>query len=348
MAAYAQELRATSAHNYVDGFGYTYGGFTARALRLVGAADEFFPQDRVTIEVCRQPYVLPNAMLRTKADVLSRLESDAEQRKAPFFDGLHTRLVDYSIAGTDASTEQKRLTLHLGPIGWYDYSVMRWHTDQMNRADLTKYIDLEAIARTGSVVHTKLHNILDTATTLVTSDGYLLFAQRGTRVSGDETLLSSCVAENIHVQKDGSLSENANIECPAPFRAALRGIDEEMSPLIAQALVANGSPLFCLGLSFDLDAYHPDILFFAALSLTYEQVLKACRERPGQDFFEGHIRGVSLTGMDGSLARELSREKWTGGGKASALRALEFVETRALRGRQAIQRAIGALLPQTH
>jgi hypothetical protein len=52
---------------------------------------------------------------------------------------------------------------------------------------------------------------------------------------------------------------------------------------------------------------------------------------PGKDFFEGEVRFVHLDNLV-DLQLVLSQEGWFAAGKASIMRALEFLESRAHRG----------------
>jgi hypothetical protein len=276
-------------------------------------------------------YNLPYRFMEGKARIIEALTAEAKSRNAPFFDGPHTRLIDFNFTEAHPETEQKILELILGPIGWFDYSVARWNTDRASKPELSQLVDLDRILSTGSVIHTSLPNILDTATTLITSDGMIIYSQRGNQVSVGHNLLTSAVAENIHVDKDMSLSESMNAKLPSPFRAALRGMDEELSPLIRQDFENSGTKLLCLGLSYSLDDYHPNILFLGVIPYTYSDVVEKCRLRPGRDFFEGKLLSCSVISSGADVSNVLLRNDWTGGGKASFFRAVEFIESYASR-----------------
>lgn len=323
--------------SFVRGYGYSSGGRFARALRLIGAADEFFPASRVHIISSSEPYELPDELLHTKSEVLSRLKRENAEKKAIFFNGPHTRLFDYHISDIDPDTEDKQITLFLSPIDWYDYSVVRWHTERANENNDRKWIEqhvkLDEVAATGRIRQSRLPNILDTATTLITSDGHLLYSARGERVSAAPNFSTSAVAENIHQKKDLSLSDASNAVLPSPFRAAIRGIAEEISPQIEEIFVSGRASLRCLGLSFDLAGYQPDMLFLAILPLSLEQTMTLFKEHAGVDFFEGKLMHADIEDQDSELSRCLGHDRWTGGGKASVIRAIEYLDALALKRR---------------
>lgn len=310
------------------------------ALRLVGAYDEYFPASAIRV-VCRDtPYLLPHKMRESEDAIITTLTATAKSRNAPFFDGPHTRLMDFNFTNAKGADEQKILELTLGPIGWYHFSVAEWHTNMASTPELAQWVDIERIRQTGSVVHTSLPNILDTATTLVTSDGVLIFSQRGSQVSAGSGLLTSAVAENIHVEKDHSLSEAFNSDLPSPFRAALRGIEEELSPMVLEAFLSDSRQLLCLGLSYSLVDYHPNILFLGVVPLSFAELLDMCKRHPGRDFFEGKLLGCSLTHSATELNSALRRSDWTGGGKASFFRAIEFIRAFSSKRGVSIQAAL--------
>lgn len=315
---------------YRDRFFYWKQNF-ASSFRLFGASDEFFPPSTVHITPHKETqYELPDDLLRIREKVINRLSEEARQRGAMFFDGPNTRLIDYHTTPLD-KTEQKHAYLHLGPIGWHDYSVCRWALDHAvkNRTsdEIRDYLDLDEIADSQIIRNNKLTNILCTATTIVTADRFVLYSRRGERVSAIPGRLTSCIAENIHQEFDRSLEEPSMGELPSPFRTVIRGIEEEASPKIANFLRLRPSLLFLLGLDFELMSFQPDLLFLAFVPLTSGELLEMCRQFPGKDFIEGRIQAVSLAPDTGELNRILADTNWIPGGKASLIRSLEFIDS---------------------
>jgi len=306
-------------------YGYVRSTICAEAIRLIGAGGEAFTTRDVVISTTQNGFTKPADMLPIWTDVLGHVKARALENGTPFHNSLHTRLVDYNVHVVP-HTERKQLHLTLGPLYWEEYAVPRWLTDQMSPADITNYVNLEQVAATGRISSSKLHNIFDTATTLATIDGYLLYSRRSRRVSVAEDSFTSCIAENISAEKDESLDAIENAKLPSPFRAAIRGASEELSKGISEYVLGNGGcKLICLGLSFDLQAYHPDMLFFGVLPITFEQVQKLCREDPGEDFFEGQVQGIHLSRIEKEDYGDIALPHWTGDGRASCLRAIEFL-----------------------
>ena len=214
---------------------------------------------------------------------------------------------------------------------WHDYSVCRWALDHAIKKrtidEIHEYLDLDEIANTQIIRNSRLTNILCTVTTLVTKDRFILYSQRGRRVSAVPGSYTSCIAENIHQEFDRSLDPASSNELPSPFRTVLRGIEEEASPRIARALYLQPSLVFLLGLDFELLSFHPDLLFMAFVPFEYKEFQEICRQYPGKDFIEGRIQGISLSDTSGSLSELLSKPNWIPGGKASLIRALEFIDS---------------------
>lgn len=305
--------------------GYFRGESVANAIRLIGAGGEAFTTRDIVVSTTQDRFIKPPQMLPIWGDVLDHVKESAMERGFPFHNSLHTRLVDYSIHIVP-HTERKQLHLILGPIYWEEYSVPRWLTDRMNAAELNNYIHLDQVAATGKISDSKLHNIVGTVTTLLTADGYLLYSRRSERVSVAEDSFTSCIAENISAEKDSSLGAKENALLPSPFRAAARGALEELSKGVSVHLLSDEEcNLICLGLSFDLGSYHPDIILFGVLPIAFAEVQKLCREDPGEDFFEGEVRGIHLSRIQKGEYGDVSLTDWTGSGKASVLRAVEFL-----------------------
>lgn len=315
---------------YRDRF-FHWGKNFATSIRLFGADDEFFPPQ--VVHIIPHPdvrYELPGKLLLNRDEIISRLIEESRQRGTMFYDGPNTRLLDYHLSPVD-QTEQKHIYLHLGPVGWYDYSVCRWALDQAVKRrttdEIQEYLDLDKIADSQIVRNNKLSNILCTATTLITSDRFILYSRRGQRVSSIPGRLTSSVAENIHPVFDGSLQATPDDGFPAPFKTVLRGIEEEISPKIARRVRKHRTSMFLLGLDFDLLNFQPDLLFVVFLPFCYEEVQEVCRQHPGKDFIEGHTQAVSISQNHDDLNELLSEPNWIPGGKASLIRALEFLDS---------------------
>ena len=182
------------------------------------------------------------------------------------------------------------------------------------------------MAESGILRNNKFSNILCTATTIVTSDGYAFYTSRSRQVSSDKGYYTSAIAENIHQQKDESLTNSQEDELPAPFKTVIRGLEEEVSPAAAEYVKTHPHCVFLLGIAFDLQGLRPDLLFMILFPMTRDTVLKMIRERPGKDFFEGKLQAVSIIDNFEALNSLLADPLWIPGGKASLIRTLEFLQ----------------------
>jgi DNA-binding CsgD family transcriptional regulator len=333
---------------------YQRHGSVAEAIRLIGAADEFFPPAVLHLTLTDEKYELPEDLAIHKERIVKRLSAEAERNNGVFFDGSATRIIrgqlsdeprTRSLRGWFSPTgpdERKHLFLTLGRVGWYDYSVVNYRFGQnaryLEQALIADYLDLDRIAESAALDASRLTNITGTATTIITGDGHLLYSLRSERVSAAQHALTSAVAENIHWDKDRDEEG-----CPNPFLTVARGIKEELSPRLVPAA---GRGVYLLGMAFSLHQLHPDFLFAYFTEQTMEEVYKACREAPGPDFFEGKLRSVVLDVGESALHDAL-KGIWVANGKASVLRAVEFLEAIELAQRRTQKDAIQNLARRT-
>jgi len=321
---------------------YRIGNQVADAIRLAGADSEFFSAEVVHVEIDPTPYQMPPEILVTRAAILDQLKREAKEHGRMFFDGPHTRLVDFRVTPRDA-TEQKHLELTLGPVDWYDYAVANEVFAQTLRktqvSDLGRFIDLAEVSD-GRIKNVKLSNLLCIDVTIVTLDGYALYAKRGNRVSAAQGLLASAVAENMHRSFDQSLGPPRSGLLPVPFRTAIRGLEEEISPELVRSL--NPRALVLLGLAFNLRNLHPDLLFAAAVPFRRDEVFAMAEEHPGKDFIEATLLAVPAK-LDATLEGILSAGQWLAAGKACLIRTIEFLEATQRRLGLPLNELIGRL-----
>ncbi|MGL4501807.1 MAG: hypothetical protein ACRCU2_22245, partial [Planktothrix sp.] len=271
---------------------YHFQGTFASSIRMVGADDEFFLPNNIHILSSKSPYHLPPKLLLARTEIINLLEEDAKSKGRLLYDGPHTRLVGFRVELRE-KTERKHLEMELGPVNWYDYSVCRWAVTE-NSIDPNDYIDLDEVAELYDIRSNQFPNILCTATTIITKDGFALYSQRSSKVSDKSQTLTSCIAENIHQDFDFSSEKDCIAELPVPFRTVIRGVEEEISPGIADYLKNNNHAIFLLGLDFNIELFHPNLLFMIALPLDCEEVYEQCRQRPGRDFLEGQLKSISI------------------------------------------------------
>jgi len=339
---------------------YRFDTMYLEAIRLFGADDECLPEKRIDVRYTHLEFRPPDPMLDQMKKVINSRKADAIGRGAIFFNGPNTRLTSWRASARDghgSAAESRFLELHLAPIGWYDYEGLNEAVRKELSGGETErayeyYVGLSKLIRNGDVSAGKLSNILDTATSIVTSDGFIALQTRGQRVSVESGTLTCSVAENINRFLDDTDANNsrslfnANVQSgdfseridetyepsgvPHPFAAARRGIREELSPKLLQHL--RGEGIFLTGLSFDLGGLHPDALFMAFVGLKKDEMKGLCAKYPGKDWFEGKLSFIPADLHNSETLRCLKNSKWVSGGAASVLRAIETLS--ATRGKR--------------
>jgi hypothetical protein len=323
---------------------------TVPAVRLVGAATEHFPIDTISVALASK-YAMPEPFAARRAALVAALEAEVSQRGGSVFNGPSVRMSDYTIEYPNVASERKHLKLVLSRLEYYDYAVMRRVSDAAmldgGAEKLDSFLDVDGLVNTGSVRSNRLSNIVDTATTIVTKDGALLYSKRTQQVGDRGGWFTSAVAETLHAEKDQVFVPDARERRGAPYRTVVRGIAEELSPELADvARRARLKPLL-LGISFDLEGFHPDLLFLWLTELRAGEVLTSIRNHPGKDFFEGRIRSLDMSMGLHDVVRALTSERWTPGGAASVVRGLEFLAAaRARLGTKDLLSAVKCLLEE--
>lgn len=317
---------------------YSFEGRTARAMRVIGSSSVFFTPEKTHVGAHpERVYKLPRDIDVKKKNFIDFLEKDSIG-KYPFFNGPHTRLISCHEFTVDPVTEETALRVDYGPLDWYDYAAVDAHIRGIHRQgkcvfegvmkkrhvdEISQYIDLEEVSRQ-RISNSKLTNIVGCAITFLTKDGYLLYQARGDNVQAAQSLLTSCVAENIQRKKDFSMKPRACFDFPPPFNTTLRGIKEEISPKIFNIINENRSSIYLLGVAFDLVFLHPNFLMLVVLPVNYEEFNKNVLDFPGKHWFEGKTRRVHY--CDKVAIDLIFSKDWVPSGKASMIRALEFIE----------------------
>jgi pyrimidine deaminase RibD-like protein len=314
---------------------YSLGRIQAPALQLLGAGEEAYTRNSVHVELSQAAYKLPDELHERKSKILGILLDDARTYGAQFFDGPCVRLLRYRFQPSETTantTEEKHLWLQLGPVGWFDYSIANhWFSRILLakvgtglRKDILRYLDLERVAKDGALETVRLSNIVSTATTLLTIDGYVIYSMRSSRVSTGQSRLTSAVAENIHRHKDQFDVSQVMDDLSVPFRTVVRGIKEEVSQRLGESL--NPDAIYLLGICFDLDIFHPDLLFLVVLPIPLNDFWAFYKEHKGVDFHEGDLEAVRPLPDEPGLFRALSDDPWIPSGQASLIRAVQFIQ----------------------
>ena len=350
----AEETPAMSAierHAFNDI--YHFNGGHASAIRMFGADDDFIPSSRLHIEYSHEPLQIQPDLKEAAARFVESRNATLHKQGVPFFDGPNTRLVKWKASpatGARSALEEKEVYLTLGPVGWFDYEGLNGKFRELVGPNpllevYEYYTGLSRILSHQDLSKCRLSNIVGTATTLITTDGFVAYARRGERVVR-AGLRTSAVAENLNRYLDDADMDNPlslfnppTLELntalradstyqpkgvPHPIAAVRRGLSEELSPEILRR-VGNRLPLLT-GICFDLVSAHPDLLFIYALPMTAAEIVDLCRKQPGKDYFEGRLNLLRADDQDTKTARTLQCSDWIPSGIASVLRALELLQ----------------------
>jgi hypothetical protein len=187
---------------------------------------------------------------------------------------------------------------------------------------IEQFIDFAKVSE-GSIKEVRFTNIIDTIIVLLTTDGQLVYVKRGITqsVTGGQY---SALDENIHPTKDECLVPQDRRGTPDPFRTVIRGIEEEVSPELAREI--DPATVLLLGVAFNIDCFHPDLLFTVAVPYRFEQIVRRAEEFPGKDYFEGKLLSMRASRDDTDVRAVLSLNNWDGCGKAGVMRTLEFLD----------------------
>jgi hypothetical protein len=244
------------------------------------------------------------------------------------------------------------LDLTLAPVGWYDFEglndAFRETLPSIGYVSAYEsFIGLSALVSDGDVSKAQLSNILDNAVTVITADGYVGYQQRGARIASVPGRLTSAVAENVNRYLDETdtqdqqrrlypLSELNAIDessltsdyeptgVPHPFAAAERGIRWELSPDVMQHV--GTSALRLTGISFDLEALHPNFLYLLPLPISKDRLAEIRTSRPGKEAYEGHLLFMRADAHHPETQAILASKEWIPAGKASVIRAFEVLD----------------------
>lgn len=307
---------------------YYFDTYHAKSIRLIGADDEYFTHKDLIVNYIHDDYILPFEFNLDYDKIIKKKTEESKEHNFMFFNGTNTRIIRFHATPID-DTEKKKLTLTLGPVKWYDFTVATEFIEKMLRnrdmESIGRYVDVGKLSTTGNFMYSKLSNIIVTASTILTKDGKLLYTLRSERVSSDISRFTSAIAENIRPEYDGLMFINNNNDTPI-FNAVIRGVKEELSPEIENRIGIRNIKL--LGITFDLDLFHPDFLLIIFIPLTYAQIMEACKRKPGKDFIEGQLRYLDFIDRYAMANVEIfEHSRWVQGGMASLFRSIEFLES---------------------
>jgi hypothetical protein len=324
------------------------------AVRLWGADADFVSASRLVARYTHELLVVPDELVSRREEIIQQRQREARENGRIFFDGPNTRLLDWRVTASERAGTGRELTqmeLDLGPVGWYDFEYLNdafrnVRSEAGLEAVYEYYVGISKMLKDGTVRHSKLSNMLDSAVTLVANDGFVGYQERSNRVGSVPGRLTSAVAENInrylddtdpsdvtrvfHGELDSAPSHNPPgndyipVGVPHPLSAVRRGVRSEISPRVAD--VVSDHHIKLIGLSFDLEALHPDALWAVFVDLPHNDILQFRRLAPGKEHIEGDLRFTPSTFESENTLHLLADERWIPAGKASCIRTIELID----------------------
>jgi transcriptional regulator with XRE-family HTH domain len=288
---------------------------------------------------------------------LARAQRVAREKGYPFFNGPNTRLCRATREPTRQDPrghEQNGLMLELGPVSWFEWTVLNMFLDEPfseDDASITPravFADAERLFDEGSDLRwCRLSNILTVNMTPITSDGYGLIQLRnrgGVSTTGGR--LANGVAENVHRFLDEAPADNLGLRqnglqvgrrcqvdasycpegVPSPLLAAQRGLWEEVSEeLFWVTREASGKFKF-LNLMMDLEFFNPHLIGVIELGLPRAQVEKLVVRSPGKDHAES--TAIHYIPLDATAAETksilLDQRRWAAIGLGCVISAIHY------------------------
>lgn len=350
---------------------YQPDGIKTEALRLFGNAGEFLLEREVDVHYEHKLFEFQPEDRKAAEDFIAAQYNQNQK----IWNGPTVRLDRWAVAVPKASSfarERGHLSLWLSGLGWFGYVGMNQRIgDQLRNKtrvlteDLIRQTGFESWFRSeadsGDFSNCHYSNIVGTATTLVTTDGYVGYLIRGEEGVAPGRCTSS-IAENINrLLDDANPKDSRDLENPGaqlipgleaseyvpkrvphPFAAAWRGIEWEGSQGF-MSYIDRSKGLKLIGLSWDLLSLHPDLLFAAFLSIGHREAETVRKWKPGRESKEGRLKFVRADFGDPETSRVLIEKPWNPGGMASMVRTIEWLQAVMVERPCTLEKAIAFL-----
>jgi hypothetical protein len=303
-----------------------------------------------------QPLELPPEIARVYPHLDSTARAHAQRLGTQYFNGPNTRLIRFTEEGTRqdaAGHEQKVLTLQLGPVSWFEYTILNTFLDyRLDDGQTIRevFADPEKLFQNDrDLSWCKLSNILGIALTPITNDGFGLVQKRNPRgVSAEGGKLTSGLAENIHRYLDEANPKDpterlnelglpaqtpvderyAPQGVPSPILCAQRCLWEELSEDLGYSLPITAYRFLLVG--FELAKFHPVLMGVVELDMSREEVERTREKSPGRDHSEFlDIVYLPLDSWSSETINAISlQEHWVPAGLAAFMAAVNYFESR--------------------
>ena len=263
------------------------------------------------------PLVIPAAIQVHYDKLLQERKIQAREKGYPFFNGPNTRLRRITQENTHQSSngrEQKGVVLELGPVSWFEYTILNEYLDYEIEINGKQSTIRESFADQKTLFDHKtdlrwcgLSSILTLVLTPITKDGYALIQHRALHGVSCDIGKITTINENIHRFLDEASPDNlyegvntagkghgvdadyrpAGNGVPSPYLTALRGIQEEVSTKLYEIVKQRPSAIKFLDIVFDITEYfQPALVGVVELEQTRAEVEHLVNAYPGIDHSE--------------------------------------------------------------
>ena len=319
----------------------------------------------VAVRYCSEHIILPAKMGLIYDQLLQREQERARLNNFPFFNGPNTRLLGITETRQDPSRrEQRGIVLHLGPVSWFDFTVLNGFLDAddifFNERGNTvrgEFVDsIRLFNNPKDLRWCKLSNILTVNMTPITSDGYGLIQYRSpVGVSFTGGCFANGIAENIHRYLDEAPPQSLHIRSnaiataalfamenasepeklnyqpggvPSPLLTAQRGLYEEVSEDLYCKIRDEQSKFKFLNLIMDMDLFTPHLVGIIELGVDRDELQKYIEASPGKDHSEA--ASFDYLPLDVTISKTLEfvrdKQNWAPPGLSAFITAVKYWE----------------------
>lgn len=295
-------------------------------------------------------------------DIQDHLKARARETGAKYWPGPVVRLTHISFEECgQASTGEEfaRLTFNLAPLSWFEFSGLHTMLDDETFVETPhtireRFCDRQALyANQVDLRWCRLSNMLSVHLIPVTTDGFALVKLRpATGNSVEPNILIAAIDENMHRYNDESVPSDLyqrrnkiadpsdttidtwypSKSIPSPYLTAARGVDEEMSPKISEAIADSRDRIKFLSVVMDLKMFHPHLLGMVELPFTKDETRRKIADHPGKDVRAeaGAHRYIPLD-FDDNTTKQLvaDQRNWSAAGLAALVSTEKYLRARS-------------------
>jgi transcriptional regulator with XRE-family HTH domain len=347
-----------------------YGAGTQTLGKVFRICGNYTKPLTVFSEYLDEKFVYPDASLSESGALYKELIEDSKRKAfengGKFYNGPCARLIKFDQSLSDQledGEEPTVITLHLGPVGWFDYTVLNTYLDYeiKGRVSIRQRFAPSApvLDNPYDVSWCRLSNILTVLVVPITEDGYGVLQLRSPVVSEARNRYISGISENMHRHWDEAAkwdlghrinrilnrqeraqrgeiqpAVRSNSFTPSgvlsPLLTAQRGFYEEISEGLAQKIPLSAYTFLNLGWTFEY--FHPVLIGIVVTGVTKDEFQHYANISPGSDQDEAkHFEFFKLDGDEKRTAALLANQDgWVASGLAAFMTAINYAKAHGL------------------